>query len=223
MGARRERSPIAALLEAPGADAIIEKATRLFAEHGYHGVSTRQIATATGMNVATIHRHTGTKRELYRVVIEHLYHEDRALVEAWSARLPSVSVDTAAAAREVVKRLAERVFERIEENSVPTKLHMRRWLDPPDENSDIESDLYLKIYRPMVEFLERMRDRGIVTYPGDFRCFLRGFDWIVVGYFVAGPMSATRFRTDPLDPESLARFKAFVLEYLFRMLGLEHD
>lgn len=223
MTVRRERSPITALMESVGAEKIVEKATLLFAEHGYHGVTTRHIADATGLNVATIHRHASTKRELYRSVVERLYRVDRALIEAWLARLPAASVETPAGAREVTTQLAERILQRIEEYPVLTRLHLRRWLDPPDDLTPLESELYLKLYRPMVEFLERMRQRGIVTFRGDFRDMLRGFDWIVVGYFVAGPMTAKQFRTDPMTPENLARIKAFAFEYLFRMLGLEEE
>ncbi len=141
MGVRRERSPIAGLVESSGTDQIIEKATRLFAERGYHGVTTRHIAVATGLNAATIQRHVGTKRHLYRTVVERLYREDRALIEAWPARLPSVMVDNVAGARDVVRRLLDRVFQRI----------------------------------------------------------------------VAGPMSETQFRTNPMAPDNLARIRLFVL------------
>ncbi len=220
---RRERSPIISLVESSGAEKIVEKATRLFAEHGYHGVTTRQIALATGLNVATIYRHVGTKRELYRLVVERLYREDRAIIEAWLARFPVTSIESLEGTREVITRLTERIFQRIEEQPILPRLHLHRWFDPPDALTPLESELYLKLYRPMVEFLERMRQRGIVTYRGDFRDLLRSFDWIVVGYFVAGPMSAKQFRTDPLNPESLARIKAFVLDYLFQMLGLNQD
>lgn len=201
-------------------ESMLEQAARLFSEYGYHGVSTRQIALVTGLNAATVHRHAETKRDLYRMVLESLYREDRALVEAWSARTPAGSVEDLAQIRELLERLIDRVIARVVESPMLARLHMRRWFDPQDEISAIENDLYPKIYKPMIDFLERKREKGIVHFEGDFRLFLRGVDWLVVGYFVAGPMGPKVFRTNPLDPDSLQQFRAFLVQYVFRMLGI---
>jgi hypothetical protein len=53
---------------------ILRAATLLFAEHGYHGVSTREIANAVGLNIATVSRHTGSKAEGFRLAVEFLDH-----------------------------------------------------------------------------------------------------------------------------------------------------
>ena len=46
---------------------ILNAASRLFASFGYNGVSTRDIATAAGVNEVTIYRHFPRKRDLYVV------------------------------------------------------------------------------------------------------------------------------------------------------------
>ena len=45
-------------------------ALKLFADHGYKGVSTRDIALAAGVNEVTIFRHYPRKRDLYIAVLE---------------------------------------------------------------------------------------------------------------------------------------------------------
>jgi AcrR family transcriptional regulator len=48
---------------------IIQKAGELFAAHGYDGVSVRDIAGASGVNVSAVSYHFGGKESLFREVI----------------------------------------------------------------------------------------------------------------------------------------------------------
>jgi AcrR family transcriptional regulator len=48
---------------------ILETATNLFSQFGYHGVSTREIASAAQVNEVTIFRHYPHKQDLYRAVL----------------------------------------------------------------------------------------------------------------------------------------------------------
>jgi AcrR family transcriptional regulator len=50
---------------------ILATATELFAQQGYGGTTTRQIADTAGVNEALIFRHFPSKEELYWAVIEH--------------------------------------------------------------------------------------------------------------------------------------------------------
>jgi AcrR family transcriptional regulator len=50
--------------------AILDAAERLFAEHGVHGVSNRQVADAAGQgNTAVVGYHFGTKADLVRAIV----------------------------------------------------------------------------------------------------------------------------------------------------------
>ena len=48
---------------------ILEAAERSFASAGFAGATTRQVASAAGVNVATLHYHFGSKEGLYRAVL----------------------------------------------------------------------------------------------------------------------------------------------------------
>jgi TetR/AcrR family transcriptional regulator len=50
-------------------DILLETATRLFAEKGYHGVSIRELSSAAGVNVSLISYHFGGKENLYNAVL----------------------------------------------------------------------------------------------------------------------------------------------------------
>ena len=49
---------------------ILDTAIQLFAEKGFNGTTTKEIAEAAGVNESLIFRHFSTKRELYGAIIE---------------------------------------------------------------------------------------------------------------------------------------------------------
>ena len=56
--------------EQPRRERILDAAEALFAEHGYDGVTLRQIATRAGVDVALANYHFGKKLELFQAVFE---------------------------------------------------------------------------------------------------------------------------------------------------------
>lgn len=51
---------------------IVEAAVRLFAQSGFRGTTTRQLAAAVGVSEPVLYMHFQTKRDLYAAMIEHL-------------------------------------------------------------------------------------------------------------------------------------------------------
>lgn len=54
---------------------ILNSARMLFAEYGYHGVTTRMIAKEVAIDISTLHYHWGDKENLYEAVITDLNDE----------------------------------------------------------------------------------------------------------------------------------------------------
>jgi AcrR family transcriptional regulator len=50
-------------------DQVLQIATKLFAERGFHGTTMRQVAELGGFNLASGHYHYGSKRDLYLEVL----------------------------------------------------------------------------------------------------------------------------------------------------------
>lgn len=63
--------------------AILEAASKLFAEHGYHQVTVAQIADAIGMGLGTFYRYFKNKLDVFHSVIEGVLNEvaQRVLAE----------------------------------------------------------------------------------------------------------------------------------------------
>jgi AcrR family transcriptional regulator len=56
---------------------LLDAAEEVFAEHGYKGASTREIARRAGVPFGTTHYHWGSKRELWQAVCQRLIERTR--------------------------------------------------------------------------------------------------------------------------------------------------
>lgn len=200
---------------------ILNAATLLFAEHGYHGVSTREIANAVGLNVATVSYHTGSKAELYRRVFERLYLRELSLITRFAGYVDGEVVRDPEALRGLLLRLIDALIELTLESPEVPKLWVRRWLEREYHFDDIEAEFSLPLYEMVRDLLDRSRRAGTIRSSGpDARLFLISFTWMLYGYFTGGPIPLNAARSDPFDPEQIAAFKAFLHDYVCRMLDL---
>lgn len=206
--------------ESPQARLILEAAARLFAEHGFDGVGTRQIAAAVGLNIATVHHHVGSKHALYRRVLAHVFEEEREVVGELVARADAADLTDPASVRALLCGYIDAIVDFTAANPVRPGLYMHHWLrkDDPADAQDVTA--ILTLYRSLRRVLERAQKAGSIPLPVDWGHFLRSFDYLVYGYFVAGPFDWKALRGDPHKKASLSRFKAFLHDYAIRMLGL---
>jgi AcrR family transcriptional regulator len=92
---RRKRKTPKAPGRKPGKERILDAAERLFARHGFYGISVRDITEAAEVDVALVSYHFGGKRELFAAVFqrraEELNPERLAMLEeVRRASLPGV-------------------------------------------------------------------------------------------------------------------------------------
>lgn len=66
---------------------LIQRAAKHFAEHGFRGTSQRAIQRELGVNPATVNYHFGSKRDLYRAVVDAYIHD---IQEEREARLQAL-------------------------------------------------------------------------------------------------------------------------------------
>ena len=84
---------------------ILETALALFAERGYHGVSMRELAAATGVTASSLYAHVASKEELLQqlIVLGHEEHRDAMRRAALDADGGTPAAQLAAATRAHVR------------------------------------------------------------------------------------------------------------------------
>lgn len=130
-------------------DRLIRAAIEVFAEHGFHGGSTREICRRAAANTAAIHYHFGDKAELYREVFRSGFQE--VVAESGDMLEPGLALSTALARfyRPLVRRM-----EADPRTEPMMRLHAREEAEP----SGILGDLVLRSIRayhdPLIRLLQ---------------------------------------------------------------------
>jgi AcrR family transcriptional regulator len=182
---------------------ILEAATRLFARRGYDAVSMRDIAAEVGVNVATVHHHTGSKAQLYEAVFARMYEAEReALTNSAAAvagRLAEPGGDVVAGLHEIL----DVYIDFLQEHPEVTYLWLRRWLEP-EEHRRLDEEYALPLYNLIAELLERADREGLIVEPHPYIA-LRSVVWTVHGHITtSAALAGPALETERADFRELA-------------------
>lgn len=86
-------------------EAILAAAHGLFAERGFRGVTTRELAAAVGVTEPVLYQHFPSKRDLYRALIERKIEQTRGLHDEFQAICQQPAVP-----REFLHKLASMIM-----------------------------------------------------------------------------------------------------------------
>ena len=149
---RRVRGPAA---EPSRRDRILREAERLFALHGFHGASMRDIAQAAQVGVSVVVYHFETKQNLYRALFER----HKGLFEQRVAELRAIT-DYAApdAIERIVTAFATPVMQlqATPEGQYYSLLTVREASDPQEASRGIIRDYYDPMAREFIAALRRV-------------------------------------------------------------------
>jgi len=79
--------PVAKVFPADTRARVLEAAAALFAAHGFHATTARDIAERAGVNLASAHYHFGSKEDLYLEVLRVQFDDVNRVLEQRGARL----------------------------------------------------------------------------------------------------------------------------------------
>ncbi|MFP4502568.1 MAG: TetR/AcrR family transcriptional regulator [Candidatus Hydrogenedentota bacterium] len=195
-------------------------AAQLFAEYGYHGVTTRQIAAEAGLNIGTVHHHVGTKHALYTAVYARLFSEDEALVAQLEQVLAAGTPTDAASWHRLVRNFVDTFVGHVSANPMRARLYVRHWLETDPALREFGTDRSLALYRAVRRILRRARAQGFMSWQVDPGIMLRNVDFMVYSYFVCGAFNWQTWRSDPLQERNLKRFKESLYVYVIGCLDL---
>ncbi|WP_426502021.1 TetR/AcrR family transcriptional regulator [Dactylosporangium sp. McL0621] len=191
-------------------ESILAVAVGLFARHGFAAVSLRQIAEAAGVDVATVHHHTGGKAALYEACFGVVYEAERAALGPVLADARLALPDGADAVLPVLHRLVDTFVDFLEAHPENTGLWLRRWLDPAGHEG-LDERYSAPLYDRVADVLAAADAAGILHEPAPHTA-VRSLIWALHAHAVqvlhAGP-----------DPDRQREARAFAHRWLRRMYG----
>ena len=196
---------------------ILVAATNLFAERGYDATSTRAIADAVGLNIATVAYHVGSKPQLYREVMRRAHEAQRAVVLDALKHLESAGP----APEETVAGLLDFVDAYLafclEHREVPA-LWMRRWLSEGKNLIEFESDLAGPLIADVVSAVRAALSRAGIGDDVDVEMLVFTIVWTSHSFGQAGVIDAAGNRVPPGDSATLDRFRKHLHTLVERMI-----
>jgi len=184
-------------------DLILDVAERLFAEHGFAGVSVRQIAADAGLkNQASLYHHFRNKLALYEAVIK------RGLDPVIDMLGHSAERPAGPVLDELIDHLSRRP-------------HLPRliWRAGLDESKDLRR-VVGRLLRPLYDTgYETLSHTAIDWEESDMPHLAIGLFQLIFGYFANVSLFAGALPDDPESPEAIERQRRFLKTAYARLLG----
>jgi AcrR family transcriptional regulator len=155
---------------------IIEVAVRLFSQKGFRGATTKEIASAAGVNEAIIFRHFSTKSELYAAIIDRKANS----VEMKSLRSALAEAMEQGDDRQVFETLAFHVLEFHERDDTAIRLLLYSALEGHELAEMITRNFILKTHQQVAEYVKKRMADGVFRRM-DPMVAVRGFMGMVIG------------------------------------------
>ncbi len=127
---------------------IIDAARNCFAQHGWLGTSTQEIARSAGVNEVTVFRHFGNKKRLFEAMCAGYIDAQRAVL--------SQTVEQNLSFEEILTRFAQSYFQTVGSNPD----YVRRMLGEMSQHPQEVRQVIIDLMKPMREqFMNILRDR----------------------------------------------------------------
>jgi AcrR family transcriptional regulator len=183
---------------------ILAAAIEVFAEQGFHGTRTRELANSAGVSEALIFRHFPTKEALIRAILETVGFDDRIhmMEERFDAMPP----------RQALAALAEHVLVNLRDRPDVFRVVFFGLLETPA----LAGEFYRNFLSRLLALETRLFERAFAAHPApgcahvDPGVVARSFHGSLLFYNLA----AAIVRMEPLPAEPRALAEAIVDIYL---------
>lgn len=188
---------------------ILAAAMEVFAEHGFHGTPTRELARRAGVSEGLVFQHFPTKEALISAILDDVGFEDRIqMMEEHLNRMPP---------REGLLRIAEHLLTNLRDNPTTFRVVFFGLMETPH----LAGEFYRKFLSRLLALETRLFERafaeraavavvGGAAPPVDPAIVARSFHGSLMFYNMAGVI--VRMEPVPSDPKAMA--EAIVNLYL---------
>ena len=182
---------------------ILAAALDVFAERGFHGARTRDVAERACVSEALLFRHFPTKEDLVRAILASVGFEDRIeTMERGFAKLPP---------REALGRLAERILTALRDDPRLFRVVFFGVLEVPDLAGEFYRTFLSRLLALETRLFQRaFAERGARRAARDAAIAARSFHGSLMFYQMTGAV----IRIEPLPQDPKARAEAIVNLYL---------
>lgn len=191
----------------PTRDLILDVAEKRFAEHGYAGVSVRQIAADAGLkNQASLYHHFENKRALYEAVIQRGMEPVLAVI-ARSKTEPAGPV-------------LDRLIDHLSENPLLPRLIWRAGLDESEELRRIVAQALRPLFDMGFDALARAH---LDWEDEDLPHLAFGLFQLIFGYFAQISLFEPITPNPPRSRTAIERQRRFLKRANARLMGRPRD
>jgi TetR/AcrR family transcriptional regulator len=134
--------------------AIVASASRLFAEKGFRGTTTRELAAALGVTEPVLYQHFRTKSDLYRAIIE------AEIAEAQEEAAGFLSLSESDDDKAFFTALGDLILSRFEKDNRLSRLLLYSALESPELGELFFDRAIADLYRIVATFIERRGRAG---------------------------------------------------------------
>jgi AcrR family transcriptional regulator len=182
---------------------ILAAALDVFAELGFHGARTRDLAEKAGVSEALLFRHFPTKEDLIRAILELVEFEERiGMMEERSAKLPP---------RDALRAIAEYSLTALRDDPRVFRVVFFGVLEVPDLAGEFYQKFLSRLLALETRLFERaFAERGAKRSARDAAIAARSFHGSLLFYQMTGAV----VRIEPLPESPKIRAEAIVNLYL---------
>ena len=158
---------------------IVDAACKLFAERGFRGTTTRELAAAVGVSEPILYEHFRTKRELYAAIIDRKSHEGTESLTELLNRYAAADDD-----RGFFEQLGVLIINWYTQDPTFIRLLLFSNLEG-DELKDLFHDSSARVFNEIVNYISRRMDQGALR-RGDAVVQARAFFGMIAHYALTG-------------------------------------
>ena len=197
--------------------ALERRRAELFAERGYDATSTRTIAEAVGLNIATVAYHVGGKNELYLEVMRQA-HQAQGEALAGPLRDLQDAGSSPAQVRAGLTAFVDSYLSFCVANPHVPALWMRRWLAEGTDVAQLEADYAGPLVQQVSTVVRELLDRAGLAAGLDVDMLVFSIVWSCHSFVRAGIIDHSGRRLEPHEVAMLDRFRRHLHDVVDRLV-----